>query len=174
MSEPCRIIGVLDNGVDGLTPQALAHLQAADLVIGAERTLALFDTVISTKAERRDMGGQLASVAEWVADARNAGRRVAVLATGDPLCHGIASFLIGKLGLPACEILPNVSTLQWAFARLGLAWQEAKICSAHSKDAGEWSPGATPEHGLYALLQAVRSHDFLAVLTSPHNKAPPA
>ncbi len=167
--EPCRIIGVLDNGVAGLTPAALSHLQAADLVIGAERTLELFESVLPAQAERRDMGGQLSSIPEWITQARNEQRRVVVLATGDPLCHGIGSFLIGKLGLSACEILPNVSTLQWACARLGLAWQEAKICSVHSKDAGEWSPGATPEHGLYTLLQAVRRHDLLAVFTSPDN-----
>ena len=167
--EPCRIIGVLDNGVAGLTPAALAHLQSADLVIGAERTLALFNSSLPAQVERRDLGGQLGSVAEWVAQARNAGRRVVVLATGDPLCHGIASFLVGKLGQSACEILPNVSALQWAFARLGLAWQAAKICSVHSKDAGEWSPGATPEHGLYTLLQAARAHDLLAVFTGPDN-----
>ena len=169
MNEPCRIIGVLDNGVAGLTPAALAHLQAADLVIGAERTLSLFESVLSKQTERRDMGGQLTSVAEWVAQARDAKRKVVVLATGDPLCHGIASFLIVKLGKENCEVLPNVSTLQWAFARLGLAWQEAKICSVHSKDAGEWTIGATPEHGLYALLQAARSHDLLAVFTGPYN-----
>ncbi len=169
MIEPCRIIGVLDNGVSGLTPAALAHLQSADLVIGAERTLALFDSVLPAHAERRDLGGQMTGVPVWVAQAREAGRSVVVLATGDPLCHGIASFLVEKLGKQSCEVLPNVSTLQWAFARLGLAWQEAKICSVHSKDAGEWAVGATPKHGLYALLQAARSHDLLAVLTSPDN-----
>ena len=169
MSEPCRIIGVLDNGAEGLIPAALKQLQSADLVIGAERTLALFASALPATTERRDMGGQLTGVADWVAEAQRAGRRVALLATGDPLCHGIASFLINKLGASACEVWPNVSTLQWACARLGVAWQEAKVCSAHSKDAGEWSVGAGPEHGLYALLQAARSHDLLAVLTSPHN-----
>ena len=169
MPEPCRIIGVLDNGVESLTPATLSHLQSADLVIGAGRTLALFESVLPAQTERRDMGAQLTSVPDWIIQARNAGRKVAVLATGDPLCHGIASFLIGKLGLPACEIYPNVSTLQWAFARLGLAWQDAKICSVHSKDAGEWTPCATPEHGLYALLQATRQHDLLAIFTSPDN-----
>lgn len=167
MTEPCRIIGVLDNAAAGLTPAALKHLQSADLVIGAARTLSLFE--FPAHAEQRDMSGQLNRVAGWVAEARDAGRRVVVLATGDPLCHGIASFLIGKLGLNACEVLPNVSTLQWACARFGLAWQEAKICSVHSKDAGEWFMGATPEHGLYALLQAVRHHELLAVFTSPEN-----
>jgi precorrin-6B C5,15-methyltransferase / cobalt-precorrin-6B C5,C15-methyltransferase len=165
--EPCRIIGVLDNGTAGLTTVALAHLQSADLLIGAGRTLSLFGSC--THAERRDMGGQLSSVPEWIAAARDAGRRVVVLATGDPLCHGIASYLISRLGMDACEILPNASTLQWAFARLHLAWSDAKICSVHSKDAGEWSCGATPEHGLYALMQAARCHDLLAVFTSPEN-----
>lgn len=165
--EPCRIIGVLDNGAAGLSPAALAHLQSADLVIGAGRTLSLFE--FPERVESRDMGGQLSCVPGWIAEAIDAGRRVAVLATGDPLCHGIASFLISKLGLAACEVLPNVSTLQWAFARVGLAWQEAKICSVHSRDAGEWQAGSTPEHGLYALLQAVIRHDLLAVYTSPEN-----
>ena len=153
MTEPCRIIGVLDNGTAGLTPAALAFLQSADLVIGAARTLSLFE--FSAHAEQRDMGGQLSRVPGWVAEARDTGRRVVVLATGDPLCHGIAPFLIGKLGLDACEVLPNVSTLQWACARFGLAWQEAKICSVHSKDAGEWFMGATPEHRLQQRIQAV-------------------
>ncbi len=165
--EPCRIIGVLDNGAAGLTPAALAHVKSADLVIGAERTLALFE--FSEKIEQRDMGGQLSRVAEWVAEARLAGRRVVVLATGDPMCHGIASFLIGRLGQESCTVLPNVSTLQWACARFGVAWQDAKICSVHSRDAGEWSIGATPEHGLYALMQVARRHELLAVFTSPEN-----
>lgn len=167
--EPCRIIGVLDNGLESLTPAALVHLQSADLVIGTERTLALFDPVLSAQTERRDMVAQLPSVPGWISQARDAGRKVAVLATGDPLCHGIASFLIARLGFSACEILPNISTLQWAFSRLGLSWQETRICSVHSKNAGEWSPGATPEHGLYALLQAARHHDLLAVFTGPEN-----
>jgi len=167
--ELCRIVGVLDNGVEGLTPASLAHIQNADLVIGAERTLVLFESEFSAQAERRDMRGQLDKVADWVQQARDAGRRVVVLATGDPLCHGIAPFLIAKLGQQVFEILPNVSTMQLAFARLGLSWQAAKICSVHSKDAGEWLPGSTPEHGMYALLQAARTHDLLGLFTSPEN-----
>lgn len=167
MHEPCRIIGVLDNGAAGLTPAALAYLQSAELVIGAGRTLSLFE--FSEKVEQRDMGGQLSRVTEWVAEARNAGRRVAVLATGDPLCHGIASFLIARLGSANCEVFPNVSTVQWACARLGLAWQDAKICSVHSRDAGEWSIGATPEHGLYALMQSAHRYELMVVFTGPDN-----
>ena len=56
-----------------------------------------------------------------------------------------------------------------ACARLGLAWQDARIVSVHSKDAGEWRVGAEPGHGLYALAQSLRQHDRLLVLTSPDN-----
>ena len=54
-------------------------------------------------------------------------------------------------------------------ARLGLPWQDMKFSSVHSKDAGDWVPGATPGHGLYALLRDIRQHDRLAILTSPDN-----
>ena len=167
--QPCRVIGVLDDGVASLNPTALAHLRNADLVIGGARALALFEAQIAPDAVRRDLTGQLSAVPEWIRSAREAQQRSVVLATGDPLCHGIASYLASRLCIEAIEVLPNVSTLQLACARVGLAWQDAKIVSIHAKDAGEWTQGAAPSHGLYALAQALRQHDRLAVLTSPHN-----
>jgi precorrin-6Y C5,15-methyltransferase (decarboxylating) len=166
---PCRILGVLDDGAASLNATALAHLRTADLVIGGTRTLALLDDDIRPGADRRDLTGQLSAVPEWVRVARADHLKVVVLATGDPLCHGIASYLAARLCVEALEVLPNVSTLQLACARIGLVWQDAKIVSVHAKDAGEWSVGAPPSHGLYALAQALRHHDRLLVLTSPDN-----
>jgi len=167
--QPCRVIGVLDDGAASLGATAIAHLRRADLVIGGTRTLALFEDDIAPDAVRRDLTGQLSAVPEWIRSAREARQRSVVLATGDPLCHGIASYLASRLCIEAIEVLPNVSTLQLACARVGLAWQDAKIISIHAKDAGEWTQGAAPSHGLYALAQALRQHDRLAVLTSPDN-----
>ncbi len=92
-----------------------------------------------------------------------------VLATGDPLCHGIASYLYKKIAHNNLHIISNISTVQLAFSHIGLAWQDAQIVSVHSKDAGEWYKGAGPEHGFYALLQALFNADKLAILTSPEN-----
>jgi precorrin-6Y C5,15-methyltransferase (decarboxylating) len=169
MNNPCRIIGVLDNGADGMTPRALAHIEAADLVIGGARVLELFAGRLDPHAERRDLTGKFNQVPEWIRAAQAQGRRVVVLATGDPLCHGIAGFLQARLCIDACEVLPNVSTLQLACARLGLPWQDMKIVSVHSRDAGEWHEGAGPEHGLYEVMRAARRHNRLAVFTSPDN-----
>lgn len=169
MSEPCRIIGVLDNGTEGITPQALAHIRSADLVIGGHRTLELFADEFAPQCETRDLTGKLSEVPEWIRAAQALDQRVVVLATGDPLCHGIAAYLQSRLCIEACEVLPNVSTIQLACARVGLPWQELKICSVHSRDAGEWQPAAGREHGLYPILQALQQHDRLAIFTSPEN-----
>ncbi|NML16005.1 precorrin-6y C5,15-methyltransferase (decarboxylating) subunit CbiE [Azohydromonas caseinilytica] len=164
----CRIVGVLDDGPSSLGAQALKALADADLVIGAKRTLALLEARLNPEAERRELGA-LSAVVEDVRAAQAAGQRCVVLATGDPLCHGIAGYLATRLCLEAIEVLPNLSTIQLACARVGLVWQELKIASIHAKDAGEWTVGADPRHGLYALAQALRRHERLAVLTSPDN-----
>ena len=169
MTEPCRLIGVLDNGAEGLSAQALRHVREADVVIGGQRTLALFAAQLRPQAQTHDLGARLAQVPGWIEQARAAGHKTVVLATGDPLCHGIGKYLSDKLGRDALAVLPNVSTLQLACARLRLPWQDAAICSVHSKDAGEWTPGAGPGHGLYALLQALGRHHLIGLFTSPEN-----
>jgi len=169
MSKPCRIIGVLDNGVDGLAPATLSFIQAADVIIGGERTLALFKDVFKASAEQKDLGGKLTKVPEWITAAQQAEQSIVVLATGDPLCHGIAKYLLKQMPNNNCEVIPNTSTLQLACARLGIAWQSAYICSVHTKDAGEWNDAADINHGLYPLLRDCQQHQLLGIFTSPEN-----
>lgn len=169
MSKPCQIIGVLDSGLNGLDPTALSYIKNADVLIGGTRTLSLFSDEFKSGAEQKDLTGQLSQIPEWITSAITNKQSAVVLATGDPLCHGIANYLIGKLGKEHCEVIPNTSTLQLACSRLGIAWQSAHICSVHTKDAGEWNEDADLNHGLYPLLQACQQHELLAVFTSPEN-----
>lgn len=168
MQATCNFIGVLDNGVVSLSQEALQVLREAQHVIAGSR---LLETLADDIAQARhyDLTGRLKQVPDWINAALAQNEAVAVLATGDPLCHGIAGFLTGKLDAKHVRILPNLSTIQLAFAELKLPWQTATIVSVHSRDAGEWTRGATPEHGLYDLAQRCRQHDLLAVLTSPDN-----
>jgi precorrin-6B C5,15-methyltransferase / cobalt-precorrin-6B C5,C15-methyltransferase len=158
---PCHVIGVLDDGASSLNATALAWLRNADVVIGGARTLALLKNEFKPGAICRDLTARLKEVPEWVRAARADNLCCVVLATGDPLCHGIAPYLAQHLCVQALDILPNLSTLQLACARIGLAWQDARIVSVHAR--------STPGHGLYALAQALRQHSRLLVLTSPDN-----
>ena len=168
-SDQCALIGILDDGWAGLSETARQRLAAADIVIGAGRTLELVRHHLSASATLKDMDGALGQVGGWILAARDAGQTVAALATGDPLCHGIASWLTGKLGRDCFDILPAVSTLQLAFARFKTPWQEIRIATCHSADAGEWFVGATPTHGLYKLMRSIARHPRVALFTGPEN-----
>jgi len=165
----CLILGILDDGWDGLSAAGRAALAASRVVVGARRTLDLVAPHLAADVELRDMDGALGKTPEWVRAALADRLPVAVLATGDPLCHGIARFLIDRLGAENVDVLPAPSTIQLACARLKKPWQDAAIRSCHGADAGEWRDGATPEHGLYAIVRAVDEHARVAAFTSPAN-----
>lgn len=168
----CTVMGILDDGWAGLSDAARHRLGSADVVIGAGRTLALVRPHLRAVTAIHDLDGALGKVPGWIGAAAAQGQTTVVLATGDPLCHGIAALLMGKLGKGAVEVLPAPSTLQLAFARLKRPWQDYRIVSCHGADAGEWNawaPGVTPAHGLYPIVRALAEHPRVAVFTSPEN-----
>ncbi len=169
MIRPCKIIGVLDNGIVGLDSVALESVKNADVIIGGTRTLSLFRDVFKKEAEQKDLTGQLSKVSGWIKSAQQNDQFVVVLATGDPLCHGIANYLLKNLDPDSCEVIPNTSTIQLACARLGISWQSAHICSVHTKDTGDWDNNADQSHGMYPLLHACKKHSLLVIFTSPDN-----
>lgn len=77
---------------------------------------------------------------------------IVVLASGDPLFFGIGGVLAKKLGPDAVSVIPTVSSIQWAFARMGLAWQDAGFLSVHGRS-------------LDGLAQRINRYDKVAVLT---------
>ncbi len=165
----CLILGILDDGWDGLSATGRERLAASRLVIGARRTLDLVAPHLGAGVELREIDGALGKAPEWVRAALGDRLPVTVLATGDPLCHGIARFLIEKIGAASLAVLPAPSTIALACARLKKPWQDAAIRSCHGADAGEWAAGATPDHGLYGIVRAVAEHARVAAFTSPAN-----
>ncbi|WP_018605124.1 precorrin-6y C5,15-methyltransferase (decarboxylating) subunit CbiE [Uliginosibacterium gangwonense] len=163
------LIGILDNGWAGLTEPARQRIFGAQLIIGAGRTLELIRPHIPTHIECRDMDGHVREVADWVLQARMSGQNAVILATGDPLCHGIGSLLGNRL--ENLEILPNLSCLQLAFAHFARPSQIYRIASCHGPDSGEWANdnSNTPAHSLYDLMQAISRNPHVAAFTSPEN-----
>src|SRR5690606_16015204 len=82
-----QIIGIGDDGVEGLSPEAIRLLSEADLLIGPRSTL---DLVPQSTAELWTLTGDLVELVERLKSAAN--RRVVVLALGDPLFFGTAQY----------------------------------------------------------------------------------
>ena len=79
------LIGILDDGVAGLSDTARQRLANAQVVIGAGRTLDLVRAHLSANVTTHNMDGALGKVPEWAQNAIAQSQSVAILATGDPL-----------------------------------------------------------------------------------------
>ncbi|ABM62115.1 bifunctional cobalt-precorrin-7 (C(5))-methyltransferase/cobalt-precorrin-6B (C(15))-methyltransferase [Halorhodospira halophila] len=171
MTPVCTIVGVLDDGPDGLAPVAREAIAGADLLIGGRRVLEGF-APLAPGAQRRDLTGAVAEVPAWIETAAAEGQRVVVLASGDPLCHGIGERITSHLGAERCRVLPAPSLVQLACARLGWPVAQTAIASVHGPVAGDWSAQtAAPEHPLSGVLRALADHDRVAVYTTGENGA---
>jgi len=117
-----HIIGVGDDGLDGLTEAARKLITGASLLVGSERTLASFPP---SKAERMILGGDLDAAVRRL-EGHRTGTAVVVM-SGDPLFYGISRFLGERLGKDRFEVVPHVSSMQLAFARVKESWDEAYL-----------------------------------------------
>lgn len=123
-----HVIGVGDDGFDGLTALARDLIDGADLLIGAERSLA---DAPGIAAERIELGVDFDGLVQRIAE--NPHKRIVVLATGDPLFYGTARYLCDRLGKDRFEVVPHVSTMQLAFARVKESWDEAYLTNLASQ-----------------------------------------
>ena len=133
-----HVIGIDDGGPIGLSETELALIQEADLVVGGSRHLDLFP---GARAERLAIKGDLTTIYD-VLDRSIGCRRIVVVASGDPCFFGIGPLIAERLGRDRVLIHPHVSSVATAFARLGLAWQDAKVLSVHGRPIEDALPEA--------------------------------
>ncbi len=121
------VVGITDAGPGSLLPEARHLVEVADLLCGGERHLAFFPHHTAEQFVIKS------NIPELVQRLRGETRPAVVLASGDPCWYGIGPLLAERLGRDRVRILPNVSSAQLAFARLGLASQDAVMLSAHGR-----------------------------------------
>jgi len=147
-----HVIGIGHDGPTGLSPAALAMIEQAEILFGGERHLAFFP---DTSAEKICVKSNLKEVSVRIR-AELGKKRMAVLASGDPLFYGIAKYLMAQIPKQHFEIFPNVSSMQLAFAKAKESWEDAAILSLHGRPAEE-------------MLEAAREAKKIGVFTDDHN-----
>jgi precorrin-6Y C5,15-methyltransferase (decarboxylating) len=131
MSSKVVVLGISDGGLESLTARSRALLDKATFVAGGERHLAF---CAQLKVPTLAITNNLKELAERLAEElKKPDARPVVLASGDPLFYGIARFLISKLTSSKVEVHPYLSSMQLAFARAGLKWDDAAFVSVHGR-----------------------------------------
>ncbi|MCU0708012.1 MAG: precorrin-6y C5,15-methyltransferase (decarboxylating) subunit CbiE [Pirellula sp.] len=115
------IVGIGDDGAPGLTQQATDLIRHATRLVGPGSLLAKFPEFTGIK---ETIGADLDDLARRL-DRCDAG--TVLLTSGDPLFYGTARFLCDRLGKDRFEVLPHVSSMQLAFARVKESWDEAYL-----------------------------------------------
>ena len=119
-----HIVGIGDDGVEGMTAQARRVLEAADLLLGPESCATLLPPALAGRLETT------ANLEELCDRIEAAGpKKLVVLASGDPLFYGTARYVCGRLGKDRFEVVPHVSSMQLAFARVKESWEEAFLAN---------------------------------------------
>lgn len=139
------VVGLGEDGLDGLSPAARAAIEMAEFVFGGARHLALAAAAIRGAAHPWPTPFDVAGVTA----AR--GRRVAVLASGDPFFHGVGSVLSRTIAPSEMQVFPAPSAIALAAARLGWAEQEATALSVHGRPVDLIRPHLQPGRRLIVL-----------------------
>jgi precorrin-6Y C5,15-methyltransferase (decarboxylating) len=143
------IIGVGSDGLTGLTGRPRDLLLAAEVVYGPNSVLELLSEI---NAEKRSLSGELPEIARELIELR--GKKVtAIVAGGDPLFYGVARYLCDRLGKEVFEVLPHVSSMQLAFARVKETWEEAYLTNLAT-------------HPLETVLDRIRVAETVGLFTS--------
>jgi precorrin-6Y C5,15-methyltransferase (decarboxylating) len=149
MSAWLTVIGIGEDGIEGLPPIHRATIAAAEIIIGGERHLAMLG---ATKAETQSWASPLSKTVEEILKRR--GRPVVVLATGDPMHFGIGVTLAKRVARDEIAIHPHLSAFSLAAARLAWPLAEVECLTFHGRPIELLTAAVTPRQKLMIL-----SHD---------------
>ncbi|ANZ17636.1 precorrin-6Y C5,15-methyltransferase (decarboxylating) [Streptomyces noursei ATCC 11455] len=134
---PLFVVGIGAEGWDGLSPAARRELAAAEVLLGGARQLALLPAECA--GERVPWPSPLRPAVSGLL-AAHAGRRVCVLASGDPMFYGIGRTLTEVMAEDAAvrrplRVLPHPSSVAYACARLGWAVEDTEVVTLVGRPA---------------------------------------
>jgi precorrin-6Y C5,15-methyltransferase (decarboxylating) len=135
------VIGIGEDGLSGLSAIAKALIDRAEVIFGGDRHLAMLamlqeDCNLRSQQDRRTClawQSPLAKSIEQILSYR--GKRVCILASGDPLWFGIGTTLLKKIAIDEMTIMPAPSTFSWICARLGWSLNEVETLSLCGRPA---------------------------------------
>ncbi|WP_018658088.1 bifunctional cobalt-precorrin-7 (C(5))-methyltransferase/cobalt-precorrin-6B (C(15))-methyltransferase [Actinomadura flavalba] len=154
------VVGIGADGWDGLPAASRAALTDAEVLFGGARQLAL---VPESGAERVAWPSPLLPALPGLLE-RHADRAVAVLASGDPMHHGIGATLARLVGPERLRVLPALSSVALACARLGWAQERVDVVSLVGRPPGVLNAAVAPGRRLLVLSAGRETPSIVAAL----------
>lgn len=129
MNKWLSIVGIGDDGIEGVAPISRSAIDQAEILVGGDRHLAMLPPDSRLRIR-------------WTSPIENSiqkllthrGKSVCVLASGDPMCYGIGATLLRRIAIDEMTIIPAPSAFSLACARLGWSLSEVETLSLCGRD----------------------------------------
>ncbi len=146
MTKWLTIIGMGEDGYDGLTASARLALANTSLIIGSSR---LLSKLPPSGIERLEWPQPFSAVVEMIKPLRD--RNTVILATGDPMNYGVARKLLEFIPFEEMQIIPYLSAFSLAAARMGWSLPDCDTLTLHGRDAANIEAFIQPRAKLIVL-----------------------
>ncbi|UCI23212.1 precorrin-6y C5,15-methyltransferase (decarboxylating) subunit CbiE [Mesorhizobium sp. B2-8-5] len=154
------LVGIGEDGVAGLGDEAKQRIAEAEVVFGGKRHLALVASL--AKGEAHPWPTPFDAEMRDVLALK--GRKICVLASGDPFFHGVGVTLARKVKPDEMLVLPAPSSLSLAASRLGWALQDVEAISLHGHPIDPIRPLLHPGARILALTSDADAPAAIAAL----------
>ncbi|MCB2013035.1 MAG: precorrin-6y C5,15-methyltransferase (decarboxylating) subunit CbiE, partial [Geminicoccaceae bacterium] len=160
MSEPwLHVIGIGEDGMEGLPPAARTLVENAEIILGGDRHHRLSERVT---AERIAWPSPFDAMIDTIRGFR--GRRAVILVTGDPLWYSVGARIIRAIGTDGVRFHPQLSAFQWAACRMGWSLADIDLLTVHGRAIAQVIPNVQPGARMILLARDRTTPGDLAAL----------
>jgi len=155
------IIGIGEDGVDGLTAAALEKLAQADVIVGGDRH---HNLAPNPTAKRIAWPSPFDAMIDEILSHK--GSRVVILVTGDPLWYSVGARILKAIPKEEVRFFPQLSAFQWAACRMGWSLADCETLTIHGRAASQVLPHMAPGVRMLVLTKDRTSPEKVADLLS--------
>ncbi len=153
MSKQLSVVGIGLDGKAGLTAKVRATVEEATVLVGSERQLSYCSDQEVIKVKLGNLQSAIAQIKTYLEQ----GEQIVILTSGDPLFFGLGRFLLEHFSPDQLTFYPHLSSLQLAFNRIKIPWQDATFISSHGRS-------------IEALVKAIQGgNEKIGILTDAEN-----
>ena len=147
------VVGIGLDGADGLAASVRKIVEKATILAGGKRHLSYYAQHQAKKIYFKDLQAGIDAIAKLDLERH----LVVVLTSGDPLFFGLGRLLLANFDAEQIEFYPHISSIQLAFSKIKIPWQDASLVSVHGRETDE----------LVKLLK--QGKEKIALLTDSNN-----
>ena len=130
-SNKINVVGLGPGNIKYLSTAGIDCIKWAEIIIGSTRQLSDLKTIISEKQEIYILG-KLTELITYLKE--NIERRITIIVSGDTGYYSLVPYLSKNLTKDILNIIPNISSYQYLFSKIGENWQNFRLASVHGRE----------------------------------------